>query len=332
MTAALLVLHARRQPASCEKIFLSVNYLPSKFSSGILSPGARRRKHGVDLSIPKRGGGREVFKTNEPRMPDDGDEDFDGNNFKWTFFMANVFLSVYALTGLISCLLTWFDVFEHADIVRVGSRTEFILSTIAAAAATITSVFGWAGILLNNRSFLAYYTFFLWICFGLLVAPGYLTCKQRTFNLEGKINAQWSRNPDAAGRLHIQNHLHCCGYYSPFVEATTHTQNLVHDVFSLVPFHIMIILAGLLCSNHVTYRFGKGMMPKAYRLSLNSMAIIMDHYASQLAEQYGSDVASDILARSRSNIGLESLPYAPQTASVSSGGGGGSAYNAFRKA
>ncbi|KAI6124776.1 hypothetical protein EDD16DRAFT_521687 [Pisolithus croceorrhizus] len=360
------VLHARRQPASCEKIFLSVNYLPSKFSSGILSPGARRRKHGVDSSIPKRGGGREVFKTNEPRMPDDGDEDFDGvsgiwfggkeggrthprmrwNNFKWTFFMANVFLSVYALTGLISCLLTWFDVFEHADIVRVGSRTEFILSNIAAAAATITSVFGWAGILLNNHSFLPYYTFFLWICFGLLVAPGYLTCKQRTFNLEGKINAQWSRNLDAAGRLHIQNRLHCCGYYSPFVEATVsqtcyarsilpgckasylHFERRILKiwytiVFSLVPLHIMIILAGLLCSNHVTYRFGKGMMPKAYRLSLNSMAIIMDHYASQLAEQYGSDVASDILARSRSNLGLESLPYAPQTASVSSGGGGG---------
>lgn len=82
------------------------------------------------------------------------------------------------------------------------------------------------------------------------------------------------------------------------------------------------MFAGLLCSNHVTYRFGKGMMPKAYRLSMNSMALIMDNYAkfvlslfflmkrrvnvlfffspsdSQLAEQYGSDVASEILARS----------------------------------
>ncbi|KIK23415.1 hypothetical protein PISMIDRAFT_679390, partial [Pisolithus microcarpus 441] len=45
--------------------------------------------------------------------------------------------------------------------------------------------------------------------------------------------------------------------------------------------------------------------------------------SSQLAEQYGSDVASDILPRSRSNLGLESLPYAPRTASVSSGSGGG---------
>ncbi|KAJ7721766.1 hypothetical protein B0H16DRAFT_1601729, partial [Mycena metata] len=37
--------------------------------------------------------------------------------------------------------------------------------------------------------------------------------------------------------------------------------------------------AGLLCSNHVTYRFGKGMMPKAYRLSREAMAVIMEQYA-----------------------------------------------------
>ena len=49
--------------------------------------------------------------------------------------------------------------------------------------------------------------------------------------------------------------------------------------FALVPFHLFVMVAGLLCSNHVTYRFGKGMMPKAYRLSMTSMAIIMDNYA-----------------------------------------------------
>jgi len=49
--------------------------------------------------------------------------------------------------------------------------------------------------------------------------------------------------------------------------------------FAIVPTHLGVIIAGLLCSNHVTYRFGKGMMPKAYRLSMNSMAVIMDKYA-----------------------------------------------------
>jgi len=72
-----------------------------------------------------------------------------------------------------------------------------------------------------------------------------------------------------------------------------------------------VIITGLLCSNHITFRFGKGMMPKAYRLSMNSMAVIMDNYANQLAEQYGPDVASDVLNRSRSNLGLESMPTMP---------------------
>lgn len=56
-------------------------------------------------------------------------------------------------------------------------------------------------------------------------------------------------------------------------------RNWYTAIFSIVPVHILIMVAGLLCSNHVTYRFGKGMMPKAYRLSMNSMAVIMENYA-----------------------------------------------------
>lgn len=132
--------------------------------------------------------------------------------------------------------------------------------------------------------------------------PGYITYKRRTFNLEGKVNAQWSRNLGASGRLRIQNQLKCCGYFSPYVEATVSQTCYARSIlegckapyityerivlarwysvsFGLVPLHIAIMVIGLLCSNHVTYRFGKGMMPKAYRLSMNSMAIIMDNYA-----------------------------------------------------
>lgn len=49
--------------------------------------------------------------------------------------------------------------------------------------------------------------------------------------------------------------------------------------FALVPVHILVILAALLCSNHITYRFGKGLTPKQYRLDPGSMAVIMDEYA-----------------------------------------------------
>lgn len=204
--------------------------------------------------------------------------------------------------ALIFCLLTWFNIWSHADVILVANRSELVISTIAASFGVLTSLIGWAGILLNNRPFLAVYTFFCWITFGLIVIPGYLSYKRSVFNLEGKLNAQWSRTLGQAGRATIQTQLSCCGYFSPFVEATvTQTcysrsilpgckaaymqfesmvlQRWYTVAFLMVPAQILVILAGLLCSNHVTYRFGKGMMPKAYRLSMNSMAVIMDNYA-----------------------------------------------------
>ncbi|TFK56319.1 tetraspanin Tsp2 family [Heliocybe sulcata] len=320
---------------------LGVNYIPSKFSE--LSSIKKRKGKGGEAHVPKRGGGRDAFRANEARMPGAGDEDYDGvssglsgqkmrwNKFKWALFFGNSLLSIYSLVALIFCLLTWFNVWARADIVRVGDRTELILSTMAASLGIVTSLIGWAGILLNNRSFLATYTFLLWICFALLVTPGYISYKRRTFNLEGKTNSQWSRNLGADGRLRIQNQLNCCGYFSPFIEATVSQSCYARSIlpgckgayisfqrkvlerwytvaFALVPLHIAIMVIGLLCSNHVTYRFGKGMMPKAYRLNLDTMAVIMDQYANQLAEQYGADVASDIISRSRSNLQLDTMP------------------------
>ncbi|KAF8551106.1 hypothetical protein OG21DRAFT_329567 [Imleria badia] len=145
------------------------------------------------------------------------------------------------MTGLISCLLTWFDVFQSADIVRVGNRTEPIISTFAAALAAVTSVIGWAGILLNS-----------------------LTYKERTFNLKGKLNAHWSRTLDPLGRT--SNIV--CGYYNPFVEATVSQTCYARTVLpgckeTYLGFEKRDCSCGLLCSNHVTYRFGKGMIPKA---------------------------------------------------------------------
>ncbi|KAH7903711.1 hypothetical protein BJ138DRAFT_97800 [Hygrophoropsis aurantiaca] len=343
---------------------LGMNYIPTKFSSGLLVPSpsfsspspspspntVSRRKGGkgslTRVLLPKLGGGREAFGSSEARMPASNDEDYDGvwlgkeggttlprprmrwNKFKWSLFASNTLLTAWSLTALIACLLTWFDVFEHADIVRVGNRTELAISTCAALLGVLSALIGWAGIVLNNRSFLAAYAFLLWVVFALAVAPGYTAYRRRTFNLEGKLNAQWSRALSVDGRLRIQNRLHCCGYYTPFEEAAVSQTCYARSVlpgckqaylaferavlerwyevaFALVPLQLGIMVAALLCANHVTYRFGKGMMPKAYRLSAGSMAVIMDNYASQLAEQYGAEFKPEMLARSCSNLPYE---------------------------
>jgi hypothetical protein len=194
---------------------------------------------------------------------------------------------------------------------------------------TFTALLGYSGLLLNFRPFLAVYTVLLWVSLGFIVAPGYITYKKKTFNLEGKINLQWSRQLGTLGRLRIQDALKCCGYFSPTIEAVvsplcyprsiedgcknryiklerTVMKTWYTVAFSLVGPHILIILAGLLCSNHVTYRFGKGLTPQRYRLDLDSMAVIMNDYASQIAAQYGPDVAAE--AVSRSSLHLDSRP------------------------
>ncbi|KAJ7124489.1 tetraspanin Tsp2 [Mycena epipterygia] len=306
---------------------LQINYTPSKFS-----PGVRQRFGGNGKwkgpAVAKRGGGVDAFRAGEARMPKRRAK---WNKFKWILVFMNTVYTVVALAAFAFILTAWFDVWENADIVRVGNRTELILSTLAASMALFTALIGWAGIVLNNRGFLAVYTFFLWIAFVLLVIPGYITYKKHSFNLEGKVNKQWSTGLGGVGRLRIQNQLGCCGYFSPFVEATVSATCYSRSIlpgckkaywdfekivlkrwyviaFGCVPVNILTIVAGLLCSNHITYRFGKGMMPKAYRLSEKSMAVIVSSYASQLAEQYGPEMAEDIMARSRSNLNLDAIP------------------------
>jgi len=302
-----------------------------------------------------RGGGVAAFRANAARMPGEGDEDYDGvdlrpgqllpnRRLRWTrfkviLFFANTVLSVYSLCALVFTLLTYFRTLKDAPILLVSHPTELALSTLAASVTLFTALLGWPGILLNNRPFLAVYTLLLWVSFGLLVVPGYLTYKKRNLNLDGKVNQQWSQELGAQGRLTIQNLLGCCGYFNPFVEATVSTTCYARSTlpgcktaylafeskalerwyavsFGLVPVHIAIIVAGLLCSNHVTYRFGKGMMPKAYRLSREAMAVIVERYAAQLAEQYGEDAAMNMLAASTSNLHSGSPGNASSTANL----------------
>lgn len=45
--------------------------------------------------------------------------------------------------------------------------------------------------------------------------------------------------------------------------------------------------------------------------------MLMMRARSQLAEQYGNDVASEVMARSRSNLQLDAMPTMPYSSSTS---------------
>jgi hypothetical protein len=46
-----------------------------------------------------------------------------------------------------------------------------------------------------------------------------------------------------------------------------------------VPLQIAVIITSLLSSSHITYRFGKGLTPKRYRLDMQAMNVLMEEYS-----------------------------------------------------
>ncbi|KAJ6607582.1 hypothetical protein B0H10DRAFT_2166755 [Mycena sp. CBHHK59/15] len=262
-------------------VTLEINYLPCKFAAPARAAAAASTRSAAGAA----------------RIPAPHDTSYDGvdvdvragrakrNRFKWVLALMNTMVvvggmlrgtqhTVCALVAPVFLLLTWFDEWTRADVVRVGSRPEPVLSTFAAAMVVFAALVGWAGIVLNNRGVLAVYTPCL-----------------------GKINKQRSSDIGTVGRLRIQSALGCCGHFSPSVEATASATCYARSVlpgckkpywdfekhllgrwytvaFGLVTVQVSAILVGRLCSNHLMYRFGKGMVPKAYGLSPTSMAVI----------------------------------------------------------
>jgi len=106
-SATLAGIHGSRDNLSVgsnsqTNLSLSLNYLPSKFSSSIISAGGTRfRKNAKagDLNLPKRGGGLEAFKSGETRMPQ-GKRRLRWNKFKWVLFVMNIVVRLYSLLFL----------------------------------------------------------------------------------------------------------------------------------------------------------------------------------------------------------------------------------------
>ncbi|KAF8315581.1 hypothetical protein DL93DRAFT_2057014, partial [Clavulina sp. PMI_390] len=161
--------------------------------------------------------------------------------------------------------------------------------TIAGCITLLTSVIGGVGAILNSRPILALYNALLWPSFLATAAVGYSGYKRRTFDLSGKIDQAWTQFYGDQGRLVVQDTLKCCGLYNPLHQATlsprcfsrsalpgckraligfeTHQLDLAALLaFMAVGLILVSIIVAVLCSNHVNQLFGKGLMPRHYRL------------------------------------------------------------------
>ncbi|KAJ7776777.1 hypothetical protein DFH07DRAFT_951393 [Mycena maculata] len=210
--------------------------------------------------------------------------------FKWCLLFSVCTVLAYGAAALVCALMTWFRTWDQADVMFVADNDILVLLTLAGSILVFTALVGLSGVLLNSRPILAVYTILLWPAFVSLVAIGYLGYKRAAFALDHKLNMSWSQYYTPLGRLLIQDSLRCCGFYSALHEATPSKRcyprtalpgckgklyrfervNLAlvwSTVFALVPLHLLNMLLALLCANHVTETFGRGITPKAYRLT-----------------------------------------------------------------
>ena len=155
---------------------------------------------------------------------------------------------------------------------------------------------GITGTLLNSRPILAVYVLLLFPSFLSFVSVGYLTYKKANFSLDAKVSEAWHRWYSPSARAVLQGALGCCGWSGPLHGAAASgtcyarsplpgchgplvrferdvLSSVAGTVFSLVPLHLMDILVGLLCANHVTHHFGKGITPARYRLTAQDILL-----------------------------------------------------------
>ncbi|KAH8822578.1 Tetraspanin family-domain-containing protein [Flagelloscypha sp. PMI_526] len=216
---------------------------------------------------------------------------------KWFLILSVFTLFVYGAAGLWGVLSIWFRAYTQASLLLTISSDLVVLLTLASSIILFTALLGFVGTLLNSRPILALYALLLWPCFISILAPGYISYKRSTYSVERKLNEAWSRTYTNYGRLMIQSSLKCCGYWSsdhgavpsstcysrtsipgckgPLMRFTQSSLRFVWmSTFSLVPLHVANILVSLLCANHVTKRFGKGVMPRKYWLTGIDLKII----------------------------------------------------------
>ncbi|KAH9932775.1 uncharacterized protein BXZ73DRAFT_46708 [Epithele typhae] len=209
---------------------------------------------------------------------------------KWFLLFSVLTVFGYGGVGLVCALMTWFRTYQYADVTYVADYDLLVLLTLASSILLLTALIGLAGTLLNSRPLLAVYALLLWPAFGAILALGYPTYKRYAFALDRKLSLAWSQYYTTRGRRTVQDALGCCGFLSAAHDAAASPRcyaraalpgckgalwrveraalaALWGGAFGVVPLHILNVAVALLCANHVTRTFGKGVTPKRYRLT-----------------------------------------------------------------
>lgn len=194
---------------------------------------------------------------------------------------------------VVLAILTYLNLWYYSKVAVVSELLILNLILSTGCICLFTSLLGYAGIMLNNRAALTFYNMLMWPCLALIASIGYVAYRKalptRPTILYQRLSQAWHDFFTSTDRKVIQAYLHCCGLKTftdlpePSYKCFPRTllpgcQHKFHDItakglqivyagaFSLIPVHLVALTSGLLCSNHIDRRFGKGLPPKMYRV------------------------------------------------------------------
>ncbi|KAH9014969.1 hypothetical protein EDB84DRAFT_1443619 [Lactarius hengduanensis] len=205
---------------------------------------------------------------------------------KWCLLASVITVFLLGLTFLVFSILTWFAAYPAAPVVLITDSPALILITFSSSLLLLASLVGVTGTFSTLVRFLRS----MHSCSFLRLS---LSSRRHSLSMPEQARRGTSGTP-AGARTVLQGALGCCGWSNPLHAAvasgTCYPRSplpgchgplvrLEHDVltsawgtvFSLVPLHLANILVGLLCANHVTHRFGKGITPPRYRLTVDDI-------------------------------------------------------------
>ncbi|KAF9321513.1 hypothetical protein BGZ91_004512 [Linnemannia elongata] len=193
---------------------------------------------------------------------------------KWILLLSALLLLGYSAAILYFSLSYIIQNVPGSPVVMEFHSNIVYLSLAGAVFGIATALVGLVGIFRENRIWLSYYTIVLWPVFALYIAVGYIAFRRAKLHLRAHIKEEWINSYSREQRLLVQRNLFCCGFqdstyfaaYDMRCFPTTTLPGCEHKYslfekdllttlwtwsFTVAPVHLFVMIAALLCSNHV---------------------------------------------------------------------------------
>ncbi|KAF9293943.1 hypothetical protein BGZ88_004696 [Linnemannia elongata] len=193
---------------------------------------------------------------------------------KWILLFSAVLLLGYSGALFAVSLGYMLGHFENSVVVMEFHSNLIYLAMGGSVLGILSAIVGLIGIFKENRAWLSLYTIVLWPVFAVYISIGYIAFRRAKNHLRVHLRDEWIHSYSREQRLLVQRQLKCCGYQDsmsygeydlrcfPMINlpGCLHKYNLYEDnvlttawtvSFGLAPVQLFVMIAALMCSNHV---------------------------------------------------------------------------------